>query len=286
MTKYENCLSLPPIDTEEKECLVLHALEKLYKDERSGYGLEERPVSVFVKDLQWVKKFLAEGKSIVDAGSGTCSFSIMLAREGYLVTAMDNYSSDDLSLFRDRCENTGIEVKQLAEVLRSENKYDAVISICSLEHIAFPDQAILSWKRLLRQNGQLLIMCPNYSGMATPLRIALRGIKNRNFWLYRSFFNALFHSMENVLLNTYLTITGQPCFIRCMPYISNGKIQMKDADFDTVHLPSSRGIRNFLIKNGFTILSWRSTLTGGVGGIFNYAFPGLASSVRIVARLK
>lgn len=58
-----------------------------------------------------------------------------------------------------------------------DNKFDLVICLDVLEHLAFKDQplCLLEIRRVLKENGKLLISVPNLAHLNSRLRFFLKG---------------------------------------------------------------------------------------------------------------
>ncbi len=287
---YTSSAFFPSLDKTEDLARAEKALSELYGVERKRLyhrGLKPRDPEVFQRDLRWVLHFIQPPARVLECGAGTGTFALLLAEAGFQVTAADLYDQDDLTFLRRRyASRQELSFEHITNVLAAGNQFDAVISINVLEHIVFPDQAIRQWKKLVRVGGTLSIICPNYSGILSPLRIAFNIIRGGSKWRYRGVGQALGHCLENIVLNIRIALTGQPVFVRCMPRLDSGKIKMNDSDLDTVHLPSTRGIANFLCREQFEIVSWRRSY-GKLGKrAVSALFPGQVPTMRIQVRLR
>jgi 2-polyprenyl-3-methyl-5-hydroxy-6-metoxy-1,4-benzoquinol methylase len=282
---YRSSRLFAPIRNAEAEARAARLLDRLYVSNRCHYGLQPRCRRVFRADLAWFCRHVKPPARVLECGAGTGTFAAMLAERGFDVTAADRYGEADLArLQRHYAGRPNLRLRRIERVLASGQRFDAVVSVSVLEHLLRPDRALRRWSRLLTDGGVLAVVCPNYAGLLTPLRIAARGVVGRSTWRYASPAAALGHAAENLLLDLHLWATGRPCFVRCMPMAPDGQIRMTDSDVDAVHLPSARGIRNYLLRNGLRVLSWRAGPGGRpLGDLLGRLLPAWAPTVRIVA---
>ena len=281
---YRSSRCFEPVNTEEQEQKALSLLNDLYYNRRDHYGIKPRQESIFTDDFNWFSRYINSPAKVLEIGSGTGTFAAMLSRAGYEVTAADEYNNETITVLKENFKNTKIQFSEIHSLLNSKEKYDAVISICVLEHIIRPDEAIIKWINMVRPGGSLLIICPNYSGVFTPLRTIVNLYAGKRIWMYRNIGHIISHIYENILLNLNLIFVRKPCFVRCMPLTENGRIVMKDSDVDAVHLPSSRGIINFLKQKNMSVITWRAGGRSILLRVINMLFPGLSPTVRIHAK--
>lgn len=105
-----------------------------------------------------------EGERALDAGCGTGIYSIELARQGALVTAMDA-SSEMLGRARARAGKAGLKMDFIkADALSipfPDGHFDIALSVCMLCFIRERDAALLEMKRVLRPGGRVVIAMLN-----------------------------------------------------------------------------------------------------------------------------
>lgn len=263
------------------------ALRNLYEDRRTeAYhrDLTPRPEPVFFKHLALVQRVLPPPARVLECGAGTGTFGRMLAETGYETTACDLYGADDLATLREA--NASISNLKFEHALQMSPRttYDLVISVDVVEHLIRPDKILCDWIARVRPGGYLMLVCPNYSGALSPLLFASRIARGGKCWRYAGFHSALGHALENAWFGLRLALTGTPGFVRCLPHMENGAVVMHDSDMDAVHLPSSRGLRNFLVQEGLRIAHWRDTVPTGWLCFAQWLCPGHVPTVRLVAQ--
>jgi len=136
----------------------------------------------YVNTLFLIKKY-AHGKSILEVGAGFGLLSSILAKNGYIVDAIEP------EVLPQYIKNTSVHfIKKTFEsfALKPEKKYDAIILYDVLEHVDNPKKSVILFQKLLKKNGIVFIQTPNYlSAMALM-------VKNWSWWMvedHRFFFS-------------------------------------------------------------------------------------------------
>jgi len=122
------------------------------------------------------------GKKILELGFG---------RGEHLEFEMDDFDSYigvDLRTFKDTAELRNPRVRLLkgdAEVLEfADSSFDRVIVTCLLAHLANPEKALLEWRRVAKERGDLTIYLPADPGLS--LRVFRRLVSKK--WATRNGF--------------------------------------------------------------------------------------------------
>ncbi|MCS0496880.1 methyltransferase domain-containing protein [Ancylobacter sp. MQZ15Z-1] len=117
----------------------------------------------FTQIVDEIEKYLPIGSSIIDIAAAQGNFSLFLAERGYKVTWND-LRSDLEGYVRSKYEYGDISYAA-GNLLDIENehigRYDGVIATELLEHVAHPDEFLISLTRLVRPGGYLFISTPN-----------------------------------------------------------------------------------------------------------------------------
>ena len=116
-----------------------------------------------------LKKYLGNipGKKVLDAGCGTGFLSVILAKNGWKVTAIDN-SSDMLEQAKITAEQYGLSeyitfLKRDAEHTElTSDTFDAVVSRHASWLFSEPTTAYKEWFRLLKSGGILMNLDANW----------------------------------------------------------------------------------------------------------------------------
>lgn len=106
-----------------------------------------------------------ENLSCLDIGCGPGFFSILLAREGFEVTAVD-YSEGMLEQARENFREMGVKVKtqqaDAQELPFSDESFDYIVSRNLVWNLENPEKAYREWIRLLKPGGRLFIADGNH----------------------------------------------------------------------------------------------------------------------------
>ena len=150
---------------------TLEEIRQYWNSRAEGYTLSNREeledethLAIWEEQIQ---KAL-EGRPcryVLDVGCGPGFFSILLAKLGYEVTAID-YTENMLAEARKNAEDFGLDVtfRQMdAQNLEFEDeKFDLVISRNVLWNLEAPDQAYAEWMRVLKKDGTLMNFDGNF----------------------------------------------------------------------------------------------------------------------------
>jgi 2-polyprenyl-3-methyl-5-hydroxy-6-metoxy-1,4-benzoquinol methylase len=124
----------------------------------------KRSVSNYYEICQNSAAELKNFKNVLDAGCGTGTTSVMLAKQGNVVTCIDE-SKNMLNKAREKAEHIKIKFRQnKIESLRYKNKFDGVICNLAL-YLTDRTKSVPVLVKALKHNGKLVIteMCPDSS---------------------------------------------------------------------------------------------------------------------------
>jgi len=97
---------------------------------------------------------------VLDIGSGRGWFCNYAAKLGANVTALD-LSEENLKKIKELNPDVNIIFGDAINPSETDEKYDLIAALEVLEHLTDPKSAVQNWKKLLRENGRLLITVPN-----------------------------------------------------------------------------------------------------------------------------
>ncbi len=150
--------------------MLLSKIEQYWTGRAEGYSEVNRHELATGQDQVWfreIKKHLPEGRNlkILDVGTGPGFFAILLAKEGYEVTAVD-YTE---AMLRQAKENAGaLEEKICFRQMDAQHldlpdgMFDVVISRNLTWNLEEPKQAYGEWMRVLKEGGRLLNFDANW----------------------------------------------------------------------------------------------------------------------------
>jgi len=120
-----------------------------------------------------IGKYFKKSSKILDIACGTGAMARRLCKKGYSnITANDiNYAS-----FNTReIEFTSVDLNTNFSERIGHEAYNAIIAIEIIEHLENPSAFIRECKKILKDNGKLLITTPNVLGSESLMQWLLRG---------------------------------------------------------------------------------------------------------------
>lgn len=135
-------------------------LEKIYDKvyelgENIFFSIPSKEITEEISNLiDW------QDKEVLEVGCGTGELSHEIAKKGGKTYAID-YSEKAISLAKEKFkhENLIFEKKKFED---AEGKYDVVVAEEILEHIDDPLKALEKLKSLIKDNGMIIVSCPNF----------------------------------------------------------------------------------------------------------------------------
>jgi ubiquinone biosynthesis O-methyltransferase len=108
--------------------------------------------------------FISDEKEILDAGCGTGTTAVYLAKKGRLVTGVDISGANIERAMRFAKEfSVSIDFKlgDIEDIALPDNSLDLIICEEALEHVNNPLMVLRKFIRLLRKKGKLILSVPN-----------------------------------------------------------------------------------------------------------------------------
>ncbi|MDO4261537.1 MAG: class I SAM-dependent methyltransferase [Eubacteriales bacterium] len=143
---------------------TLEEIRSYWNSRAEGYTLSNREELEGDSRRLWERR-IAEAlggtpcRRVLDVGCGPGFFSVLLARMGYEVTAVD-YTENMLTEARRNADLYGVSVNfrrmDAQELTFADGVFDLVISRNVLWNLERPEQAYREWLRVLRPGGVLL----------------------------------------------------------------------------------------------------------------------------------
>ncbi|MGY5845957.1 class I SAM-dependent methyltransferase [Salegentibacter sp. HM20] len=136
------------------------------------------------KKISWIQEYFPKAK-ILDVGAGTGDFLIEAKKQNFEI-----YGIEPGREARKRAEEKGLQLFEKLEMLTQDN-FDVISLWHVLEHLPDPEAEILNFKRLLKQNGILVIAVPNFKSYDAK--------KYKEFWAAYDVPRHLWHFSQNGL---------------------------------------------------------------------------------------
>lgn len=155
---------------EDRKIMILPQIEHYWTGRAQGYSRMNRHELESQRGRVWLREIEShlpreKNLKILDVGTGPGFFAILLAKEGYEVTAVD-YTE---AMLEEAKKNAG----ELADSIRfyrmdaqkldfPDEMFDVVISRNLTWNLEDPGQAYAEWMRVLKQGGRLLNFDANW----------------------------------------------------------------------------------------------------------------------------
>jgi len=152
-------------DPEKQEEIRAHYDEDYYKPLLEGY-LNKDSFTRYRQKMVFEIYNPGTNERVLDLGCGVGTFTLELAQRGVDVVGLD-YSEESINICKKLAEQLNVQPGfQLADVTDTkfdDDSFDVIIAADLTEHL-YPDifkMFVKESKRILRQNGKLLIWTPN-----------------------------------------------------------------------------------------------------------------------------
>jgi SAM-dependent methyltransferase len=282
-------MSFKPVRLKKDLDNVQSALVRFYTTRPDEYGLLERSQGAYEKYASGVNRFVPEKEKILlDVGSGTWRIPDTIAAYGYKkVIGLDYFSDEKLRLYANNLVNKNAELVTYTDgkIPFPDNTFDAVSSLCVIEHLVYPEKTLNEMHRVLKQGGKLIIDCPNWSGINVPI-MAMKHIllKRKRFWLFYSFIDSFSGLFRSITWWAEAFFTKNPKFLLIYPRMKDGEIDFEQSDDDAVHLCQPISSKRYLKSKNYKLVAFnRSAGDTTYSRIFNRIFPSMATTNFIVA---
>ena len=150
--------------------MILSQIEHYWTGRAEGYSQVNQHELSTGQDQVWfqeISRYLPEGKAlkILDVGTGPGFFAILLARQGYDVTAVD-YTE---AMLEEARKNAGALAEKIhfcrmdaQHLTFPDHTFDVVISRNLTWNLEEPERAYAEWMRVLKEGGRLLNFDANW----------------------------------------------------------------------------------------------------------------------------
>lgn len=275
----------PKILKEEDYEKINRALIEFYSNRPKEYGILERPKEVYENYAAFIWRVVKnKNAKILDLGSGSWRIPMEIAKYGFEeVYGLDYFSEEEYEQNLKQITLPNVKLEKYIEIgvfPFPDNFFDAVSSLCVLEHIIYVENFLNEIDRVLKPGGFVIIQCPNWSGInhfvTGIFHILLR--KDR-FWQLNNIkdaFFGIFRSLSWYLKNLF---SKRPEFILIYPRMENEKVKFERSDDDAVHLCQPLSIKKYFKNKGYKVRFYnRGFGTTPYTYIFNWFFPSLSTT--------
>lgn len=263
---------------------INQALIEFYTNKTEDYGLLERPQNVYNDYAQFIWKVAPNTNArILDLGSGSYRIPNTIGEYGYKqVVGLDYFTDQQLETNKKKLTLSNVDlVKYSSNGIPFENEsFDVISSLCVLEHIIFVEDFLNEIHRVLKPEGKVIIMCPNWSGINAYINGLFHIIFKRDrFWQLESINDAFIGVFRSIFWYLRNLFSKEPHYIMIYPRIVDGKINFQRSDDDAVHLCQPLSIKKFFKRNGYKIIHYnRGFGTTPYTYVFNFLFPSFATT--------
>lgn len=182
----------------------------------------------------------ADKEEILDLGCGEGTRLSLISKKGIGI----DISKKAIGIAKKEFPKLNFLVGDLERLPFKDNSFDLVYSAYVFEHLTNPEKVIEEVKRVLKTNGDLVIICPNYGSpnRASPPFKGSRTIKIITGFLKD--FIYLFKRVNHLNWNRVIPISRKDSY---------------DTDWDVTVEPYSLSLEKYLKNSGFKIVKNTST---------------------------
>lgn len=143
-------------------------------DERYFYNPKRRKASVFgyfvrIEEVLRLVKAFSPGKRVADFASAQGNFGLLLAEQGYEVTAVDLHPEFLRYALKKHTHGAFKTVQANLMEYRDPQGFDCILAGEIIEHVAFPVQLLASIRANLKPGGVVVLTTPNGSDFSSNL---------------------------------------------------------------------------------------------------------------------
>lgn len=173
-------------------------LKKVYDDMSSHFDAD-RTKEYFIKIVNYLKKNIPPKSKVLEIGSGTGGYCISLAKQGCICKGVDysekmvKVAEHNNKIAKTKCI---FKVADVEKKIPFKEKFDFIISIDSWEFFPNPSSVLSNAKKVLKENGRIIIITPNML-FAVPIIIAEK-LKIKRLSPAYTYFNSFKHKVRRL----------------------------------------------------------------------------------------
>lgn len=196
--------------------------------------------------VNFIKKFVKPGSSILDLGCGTGLSSDMLSRH-YEVTGAD-LSKPLLDYARKHFKNIKWKVEDARKLSFKEGAFDAVMACGFIEHINEVDDVLNEMLRVTRKNGHVIVVSPSWFSPFRAVKAFLtpkgyETIGRNRLQIIGWFFKSCYYTLQKPI---------NPNYIFRKPDIFGE--ELVGHDIDMVYIANQYDLKKFFEKKGCEVI--------------------------------
>lgn len=225
---------------------------------------------------------------VLDLGCGTGISSHLLGKQGFWVVGVDISEK----FLRHSMNKTARVIYLKTDALNlplKDNSFDIVASHDFIEHVSDAQQALLEMMRLVKDDGVIILKCPNLLSPFRPIRYLFKiivGERATPIW-GESVMQAFCLFLKNILTILTKKLRRETLFLYREPLFDEEQT-LRVSDLDASYLANPVDIKHFLKRNGFEIVPPRLSLLNlpAFHCILRMLLSDFISPVILVARRK
>ncbi len=201
--------------------------------------------------VRFATRYIKDGDNVLELGCGIGTSAALLANARKIRLTATDISGKFIRFAKAKNRNGRIRFEQqdCTNLTYKDNTFDVVTSMGMLEHVPKPLRAIDEMVRVLKNNGTLIIVFPNWFSWFKILKAML------NFKKHEYFTNTRIGMLPWLLRSAYYflqkRINPQPVFRK--PKLTTRKLQGYHCDEDMVYIAHPFDVRHHLEKKGCVV---------------------------------
>lgn len=234
------------------------------------------------------QKISNKNAKILDFGCGSWRIPDAIAKFNFAeVVGLDYFSDDKFKTYSTNltCDNAKLAKYLVPGKIPFENEtFDAVTSLCVLEHIIDVQNSLDEIDRVLKPGGYFIAEFPNWSsplvGLDAMRKIILR--KDR-LWQLDNIADAFLYIVRAKFWYIEVLLSNKPKFIEIEPRMKNGEIDFERSDDDVVHVCQPLSFKKYFKSKNYEVIEFnQNSYSTKFTKIFNSIFPFFASSNKMI----
>lgn len=200
--------------------------------------------------VKFATRYIKDGDKVLELGSGIGTAAIILKRIKKIDLTATDISGKFIKFAKKKKAGSQVhfEVQDSARLTYKDNTFDVVTSMGMLEHTLNPKSSIDEMLRVLKRNGRLIIVFPNWFSWFKILKTLLNFRKREYFennrpemlvWLFKSFYYFI-----------QKRISPKPIFRKPNLKLKVDKLKYYHNDEDMTYIAHPLDVKHYLLKKG------------------------------------